>query len=182
MFSGCRVKQKCFRPLDPKLGHYLQKLQTSDDPKLKEKGEKKKLMVAKDLPRCQPVLTAIYKCMNQSFQNVQSTGKRTMLVVDMREKMLLHCWAGNKTISCLDAAVILIQTFVRVEREVTVGVFNGDSISIVPLDKSKFPERLRYERPTMLIFRIDCESNHSETERREKRASQSIIHVPLGDQ
>lgn len=132
--SGCRVKQKCFRPLDPRLDRYLQKLESSDDPKLIEKGKQKRV---KDTRRCQPVVTAIHKCIKQSFQNVQSTGKRTMLVVDMREKMSLNCWAGNKTVNCLDAAVIMIQTFVRVEREVTVGVFNGNSISIVPLDKSK---------------------------------------------
>lgn len=116
--------------MDPRLVKHLEEIAEKD------KSENNTLDVPRELPKCPNVVSALHKAMQISLQNQQVIGKRIMITVDMSEKMEGPC-LNCKNLSCLDAASILILSFLKAEKDVTVAVFNGITISLVLLDKSK---------------------------------------------
>lgn len=120
--------------MDPQLKKHLlakEALNAKNEAK-PEQPEKKK-----ETPKCPAIVTALNKTLHQSYANLQPTGKRIMITIEVSHRMENPC-LKTKTLSCLEAAIITALAVLKTEREVVVAVFNNNLISPVALEKSKF--------------------------------------------
>lgn len=113
-----------YRPIDPKLQQHLESKGCADK------------IVNPAPPQCAPIFSALNKALQLSYANLQPTGKRIMITIDMSSKMDNSC-LKTKNVTCLEAAVTMILSIVRVEREVCVAVFANNKIIPVTIDQSK---------------------------------------------
>lgn len=118
-------------------------METTATAKQKEDPNVKKPESTREAAKCPQIVGALHKAMQISFENTSSTGRKFLIVIDMNDKMGESCLTC-KNVVCWDAATILALCLLRVEKNVTVAVFNGNRIAIVPLEKSKFFFCLNY--------------------------------------
>lgn len=91
-------------------------------------------LTAPSEPKCKPVIQSINKCLKLSYNNVQPTGKKFMVTIDVTEKATAHCFY-NQRITCLEAAVAIIRFLSKVEKNVTVAVFKDSQVNFVDISK-----------------------------------------------
>ncbi|EEZ97483.1 RNA-binding protein RO60 isoform X2 [Tribolium castaneum] len=127
VFIYLKFFEKGGKTMDPKLLEYLQKKEIRE--------ETLKRLTTPSEPKCKPVFQSINKCLKLSYDNVQPTGKRYMVTIDVTEKTETVCF-HNKRIPCLEAAVAIIRFLSKVERNVTVAVFKDSQINFVDISKS----------------------------------------------
>ncbi|XP_044262085.1 60 kDa SS-A/Ro ribonucleoprotein-like [Tribolium madens] len=127
VFIYLKFFEKGGKPMDSKLLEYLQKKEIRE--------ETLKRLTTPSEPKCKPVLQSINKCLKLSYNNVQPTGKKFMVTIDVTEKAQEACF-HNKRITCLEAAVAIIRFLSKIERNVTVAVFKDSQINFVDISKS----------------------------------------------
>lgn len=139
IFIALKNFEKGGRAMDPKLKDHLEKMAKPDE----EPDDNSTIQIEAAINKpinCFPIVTALHKAMQASFQNITSTGRRMFIGVEVSKEMDNPCLT-NKNITCFEAATMLIMSFLRTERDVTVAVFNSTEISIVSLNKhATFPE------------------------------------------
>lgn len=121
------------RPMDPKLKSHLDEKEANSTST--ETTNKKTKFIRVDPPKCPAIISALNKALRLSYTNLQPTGKRIMITIEMSDKMDKPC-LGAKNITCLEAAVTMLLSIIRVEREVCVAVFSNERIHPVVIDKS----------------------------------------------
>ncbi|XP_017880741.1 60 kDa SS-A/Ro ribonucleoprotein-like [Ceratina calcarata] len=82
------------------------------------------------------IIDALYKMLNLSFNNVQPTGLRYMVTINMNKVMLeTHCWrSGN--VNGAEAGCMIALALLRSEKHVTVATFKNVGIHTVNIDKT----------------------------------------------
>lgn len=110
--------------MDPKHAKYL-KTKEGTDVKTEEQPPKKK-------PIKSPQITnALNKALVTSFSNVRPTKLTYFITIEVSEKMDLRC-LRTKNVNCLEAAILIAMYITRSEHDVTVAVFNENTVSVVP--------------------------------------------------
>lgn len=120
--------------MDPQLKKHLQSKEGKGDDDVKEEEKKK------ETPKCPAIVSALNKTMQLSYGNLQPTGKRIMIAIELSDKMNGPC-LKTKTISCLEAALITTLSILKTEREVYISVFNENQITPIILEKSKLLQK-----------------------------------------
>ncbi|KAJ8921962.1 hypothetical protein NQ315_008596 [Exocentrus adspersus] len=119
--------EKGGKPLDPKLLDHL-----VTEKKLTE--EELKRIKAPNEARSPIIINNLQKCMSLSCNNIQSSGKRYMVTIDVTDKMDNRC-LHSKNITGLEAATAFTMALLKVEKDVTIAVFKQKEVSIIQLDK-----------------------------------------------
>lgn len=117
--------------MDPKLLKHLEEKQAAAT---NEPDTKKRKLGQVETVKCTAITSALNQTLQLAYRNVQPTGKRFMITIDMSSKMSGSCLTA-KNISCLDAALTMTLSILKLEKEVCVAVFNDNKISPVMLDK-----------------------------------------------
>ncbi|KAF5287674.1 hypothetical protein FQA39_LY15774 [Lamprigera yunnana] len=120
VFIRLRNFQKGGKPMHPLFSSYLQSAGKHPGPKVP--------------PTCPRVINALYKTLDLSFNNPKCTGRRIIVGIEISKKIKLPC-IGNKNISCLDAATILLLSLVKTEN-VVGAVFNDRKLTFLSLNKN----------------------------------------------
>ncbi|RZC34440.1 TROVE domain containing protein [Asbolus verrucosus] len=143
VFIYLKFFEKGGKTVDPKLLEYLQKHEVREDTL--------KRLTTPSEPKCKAIVQNVNKCLKLSYNNVQPTGKRFMVTVDVTDKTDVHCF-HNKRISCLEATHAIIRYLSRVEKNVTVAVFKDNQINFVDLSKSHTAiEKLKEHKAAYIV-------------------------------
>lgn len=143
VFIAARDFEKGGKAKDPKLVNYLDE---EEDGKQLKKGTDPDYVKPNfsyiEAPKCPKLVTALHKTLALSFGNVTSLGKRYMITIEVSEDMNKPT-LKNKNITCLEAAVLMSMSIYKSEKNVTIGVFNGESITQITFEKGcNFPTAL----------------------------------------
>ncbi|GLV41109.1 uncharacterized protein CBL_04633 [Carabus blaptoides fortunei] len=133
---------------DPEKSSEVKKEKAADAKKLKVKSEKSDVKVSemkrsstKDqlvhthAVKNNAVISAFYKLLQHSYSNVRNTGRRVLITLDARECYMNRLCFENKSVLCMEAALIIALSFLKAEKDVTIAVFNESSLTLVPTDK-----------------------------------------------
>lgn len=147
------------RPLDPQKKAFIaglgSKPENSESKVEKEKSEKaagdkgekscemkksstKEQLVHTHAIKNSAVISAFYKLLQHSYRNVPNTGRRVLITLDARERYMNGLCFENKSVTCMEAALIIALSFLKAEKDVTIAVFNESSLTLVPTEKGKF--------------------------------------------
>lgn len=72
--------------------------------------------------------------MKASYNNIQPTNKRYLITIDVSCKSDAPCLT-NKNIECLEAALAYSMSISKIERDVTIAVFNDRDIKLINFER-----------------------------------------------
>lgn len=120
--------------MDPKLIKHLEEKQAAAN--IGEPESKIPKIGQVEITKCTAITSALNKSLQLAYSNLKPTGKRFMISIDMCSKMNNPCLKA-KNVSCLEAALTMTLSILKMEKEVCVVVFNDNKVSPVMLDKGK---------------------------------------------
>ncbi|CAH0559179.1 unnamed protein product [Brassicogethes aeneus] len=128
IFIALKNFEKGGKPVDPKLIDHLTKE--------KKLGEEE-LAKAKTLvePKCPNIVNNIHKCLSMSYSNIQSTGLKFLITIDVTESMNLPC-LHSKNITSIEAALAITLSFLKSEKNVTTALFKDKDIQLINFKSS----------------------------------------------
>lgn len=121
-----------YRPKDP---HFLEYLKTKNGNKKGKEPEKKK--EATEPVKIPVVVGALYKAVMTSFDNLRPLGKSFLVTIDASSRTNKTNCITSKNVTCLEAAAIIALSILKVEKRVIIANFDGKSITVLSIDKSK---------------------------------------------
>ncbi|XP_022905583.2 RNA-binding protein RO60 [Onthophagus taurus] len=132
VFIGLKNLEKGGKPKDPNLIKYLL---SKEDIEMKEKLDKKPNFAHQEPAKCAQVISALQKAFQTSLLNLCPMSRNVMITVEIQDKMNEPCLT-TKNVTRIEAAALVILCMIKMTRNYTVGVFNGNGISTMQFEKN----------------------------------------------